>query len=169
MDFTWLMDFWPFGTSTLGLLLGGLIILMVVRFVAGLVFKLALIAAVVVGVGVYFFPSYMPISLPFGASPEPQWVLVSESGTADGIDVAYSVSVNPKASVNGLPVCDKASIGRVAVCGTPDMSVISGMVMSGLPSDLSVTGVPTGVCSYKKVASADYLYEGGASKVYECK
>jgi hypothetical protein len=166
----WIAQYWPFGTSTLGLILGGFVALVVIRFVAGLVVRLVTLGAVALGVGFWFFPSYMPFELPFlAASSQPKWVLVSSAGSADGIDVAYSVSDEPKAKIKDLPVCDEANIGKVAVCGTPGFGVVAGMVASGLPTDLSMTSIPTGVCSYKMVASTEYLYEGGETKVYECK
>lgn len=165
----WIAQYWPFGTSTLGLILGGIVALVVIRFVAGLVVRLVTLAAIALGVGFWAFPGYMPFELPFLAQSQPKWVLVSSAATADGIDVAYSVSDQPKAKIKDLPVCDEANLGKVAVCGTPGFGVVAGMVASGLPTDLSMTSIPTGVCSYKKVTSADYLYEGGETKVYECK
>jgi hypothetical protein len=168
MDF--IAQYWPFGTSGLGLAVGAIVVLFVLKFVAGLIVRLVSIAIVALGVGFWAFPQYMPFQLPFlSASAEPKWVLVSSGGDASGQDVAYSVSVTPKLAVDGLPVCNKDNLGKVAVCGSPDASVIAGMAMSGLPTDLSVSGIPTGVCTYKSVETSGYLNEGGENKVYQCR
>lgn len=166
----WIAQYWPFGSSGLGLVVGGLIALLVLKFVAGIVMRLVSIGLVVAGVGFVAFPGYMPFQLPFfGTAAEPKWVLVSSAGEAMGEDVAYSVSDTPKMEIKGTPVCDKDNLGKVAVCGTPGFGVIAGMAGSGLPTDLSMTSVPTGVCSYKNVTTTDFLQDGGESKVYQCK
>lgn len=163
-------QYWPFGTSGIGLVVGGLVALLVLKFVAGIVMRLVSIGVVAAVVGFAAFPDYMPFQLPFlGSAKEPTWVLVSSAGEALGEDVAYSVSDSPKMAIKGLPVCDKDNLGKVAVCGTPGFGVIAGMAASGLPTDLSVTSIPTSVCSYKNVSTSEFLEEGGESKVYQCK
>lgn len=164
-------QYWPFGTSGLGLVIGGLIVLLVLKFVAGLAVRLVSIAVVAAGVGIWAFPDYMPFKMPFlsGGDAGPKWVLVSAAGEAMGEDVAYSVSATPKANVAGLPVCDKDNVGKVAVCGAPGLGEIMGMAGSGLPTDVSMSSVPTGVCTYKTVSTAEFLTEGGEKKIYQCK
>ena len=165
-----LAQYWPFGTSGLGLAVGVVVILLVVKFVAGLILRLVSIAVVALGVGFWAFPQYMPFQLPmFSGSAQPNWVLVSSGGEAVGRDIAYSVGATPKLAVDGLPVCDDANVGKVAVCGTPDAGIVAGMAMSGLPTDLSVSGIPAGVCAYKSVETSDFLDEGGENKVYQCR
>jgi hypothetical protein len=44
-----------------------------------------------------------------------------------------------------------------------------GMAGSGLPTDVSMSSVPTGVCTYKTVSTAEFLTEGGEKKIYQCK
>lgn len=167
----WIAQYWPFGTSGLGLTIGVLLVLLVLRFVAGLVVRLVSIGIVAAGVGFWAFPGYMPFQVPFlsASSDGPKWVLVSSAGQAVGEDIAYSVSATPKAKVAGLPVCDQDNVGKVAVCGAPGLGEIMGMAGSGLPTDISVTSVPTGVCTYKTVSTAEFLSEGGGQKVYECR
>lgn len=166
----WIAEYWPFGTSGVGLVIGGLLALLVVRFVAGLVLRLVSIGIVALGVGFWAFPQYMPFSLPFlGGSSEPKWVLLPDAGDAYGQDVAYSVSSIPKMSIKGTPVCDKQNIGKIAVCGAPGFGVIAGMAASGLPTDLTVTSVPDGVCTYKTADTSDFAQPGGEAKVYQCK
>jgi hypothetical protein len=163
-------QYWPFGTSGVGIVVGALVALLVLKFVAGLIIRIVSIGVIAAAVGFWAFPDSMPFKLPFlSANAGPKWVLVSSAGEAFGEDVAYSVSDTPKMAVKGLPVCDAANVGKVAVCGTPDLNVIAGMTASGLPTDVSLTGVPTGVCTYKAVTADDYLSEGGDNKVYQCR
>lgn len=163
-------QYWPFGTSGVGLTVGAIAVLFVVRFVAGLIFRLLSIGVVVLGVGFWAFPQYMPFQLPFlSANSQPKWVLVPDAGDAYGEDVAYSVSAAPKMAINGMPVCDKDNIGKVAVCGSPGFGVIAGMAASGLPTDVSVTSVPDGVCTYKTAPAEDFAQSGGENKVYQCR
>lgn len=168
----WIAQYWPFGTSGLGITVGVLIVLVVLKFVAGLVVRLVSIAIVAVGVGLWAFPDYMPVKIPFlSAAGEsgPKWVLVSSAGQALGEDVAYSVSSTPKMTIKGMPVCDRANIGKVAVCGAPGLGEVMGMAGSGLPTDVSMTSIPNGVCTYKTVTTSEFLSEGGEHKVYQCK
>jgi hypothetical protein len=163
-------QYWPFGTSGLGLVVGGLIALLVLKFVAGVLIRLVSIGLIAAGVGFWAFPDYMPFKLPFfGGASEPKWVLVSSAGEAMGEDVAYSVSDTPKMAVNGMAVCDKDNVGKVAVCGVPGFGVVAGMAASGLPTDLSITSIPTGVCSYRNPTTQDFAADGGENKVYQCR
>jgi hypothetical protein len=168
----WIAQYWPFGTSGLGITVGVLIILVVLKFVAGMVVRLVSIGIVAAGVGFWAFPGYMPFKIPFlaaGSSSGPQWVLVSSAGRAVGEDVAYSVSATPKMAIKGMPVCDENNIGKVAVCGAPGLGEVMGMAGSGLPTDISMTSMPTGVCTYKTPTTSDFLSEDGEHKVYQCK
>jgi hypothetical protein len=166
----WIAQYWPFGTSGVGLAVGGLLVFLVIRFIAGLVLRLISVAVVALGVAFWAFPDAMPFQLPFlSAGSEPKWVLVSANAEAFGEDVAYSVSDTPKMTVSGTPVCDQDNVGKVAVCGVPGLGVAVGMAASGLPTDLSMTSVPTGVCTYKTVTEAEFVSEGGENKVYQCR
>jgi hypothetical protein len=166
----WIAQFWPFGTSGLGIVIGGLIAALVVKFVAGLVMRLVSFGIVAAAVGFGFFPNYMPFSLPFlGGASEPKWVLVENAGGAYGEDVAYSLSETPKTTINGTAVCDKSTVGTIAVCGSPGFGVVANMISSGLPTDINLNSVPSSVCSYKAALNEDFAQTGGESKVYQCK
>jgi hypothetical protein len=154
----WIVQLWPFGSSWAAIGVAALVFLILVRFAIRLALWGLTIAGAAAAIAVYGF-GWNPAAMIGGG---PRWVLVSDHAEADGVDVAYSASAIPKASVMGMPVCDASTRGKVAVCGGGPVYTM------GLPHDFG-RARPSEWCVYRTVASRDYLTAEGGSKVYECR